>query len=126
MIVERSFPNTPQSAAQARRYALETLVDIPGDVADAVAVMVSELATNCIRHAATHFTLSMDRTPQEIRVAVTDTGPGVPAVQSPAPTTTSGRGLQIVTTFADDWGITPSHSAPGKTVWFRVALATSP
>jgi anti-sigma regulatory factor (Ser/Thr protein kinase) len=126
MIVERTFANAPQSVAQARRHALDVLVDVTPHVADAVAVMVSELATNSIRHAASNFIVSIDRTPQEIRVAVTDTGPGLPAVKAPAPTVPSGRGLRIITTFADDWGISPSHAASGKTVWFRVALSTSP
>jgi hypothetical protein len=60
-----------------------------------------------------------------VRVAVTDAGPGLPTVQSPTPATPSGRGLQIVTTFADDWGVTPSHDTPGKTVWFTVELERS-
>ena len=125
MIIEQTFANAPHSVGQARRYARGLLDGVAPDVVDAVATMVSELATNCIRHAATHYTVSIDRRPNEVRVAVTDAGPGLPTVQSPTPATPSGRGLQIVTTFADDWGVTPSHDTPGKTVWFTVELERS-
>ncbi len=37
---------------QARRYVREHLDGTPPDVADAVTVMTSELATNSVRHAA--------------------------------------------------------------------------
>jgi two-component sensor histidine kinase len=119
---ERVFPNSPRAVADARRYALETVGEVEPDVADALAVMVSELATNCIRHAATQFAMTVDRTPHEIRVAVTDSGSGHPAVRSPALTDRSGRGLQIVQAFADDWGVSLAEATPGKTVWFTVSL----
>lgn len=124
MTDERSFPNAPVSVTNARRYATQTLAGIPPDVADAIAVMVSELATNAVRHAATDFTVTIDRDGREIRIAVTDTGSGRPALQSPAPTDHSGRGLRIVEALADNWGVTETADRTGKTVWFTVALAT--
>jgi hypothetical protein len=98
------------------------LIGVAADLADAVAIMVSELATNSVRHAATDFTVSIDRDPREIRVAVTDAGHRQPALRSPGPTEHSGRGLQIVSALADDWGVTEMVDRPGKTVWFVVAL----
>lgn len=53
MRATRRFPNSPSSVTRARRYVQEHLDGAPRDVADAVAIMTSELATNSIRHAAT-------------------------------------------------------------------------
>ena len=122
MTEERTFPNDPASIPQARRYARQVLTGVAADLADAVAVMVSELATNSVRHTATEFTVSIDRGPHEIRVAVTDAGDQQPTLRSPGPTEPTGRGLQIVTALADDWGVAEMVDRPGKTVWFNVAV----
>jgi anti-sigma regulatory factor (Ser/Thr protein kinase) len=121
---ERSFPNAPESVTNARRYATNVLAGVAPDVADAIAVMVSEPATNAVRHAGTDFTVTIDRDIHGIRVAVTDTGAGLPALRSPAPTDHCGRGLRIVEALADKWGFTETANQIGKTVWFTVALAS--
>jgi anti-sigma regulatory factor (Ser/Thr protein kinase) len=84
--------------------------------------MVSELATNSIRHAGTGFQVRVERSADEVRVEVIDRGSGVPAVRSPTPSDTSGRGLRIVENFADNWGV--RSSPPGKSVWFTLALSS--
>ena len=88
---------------------------------DTVALLVSELATNSVRHAAAGFTLDIERGPERIRVAVSDTGPGDPEVRSPAPAEPSGRGLLIVEALSDAWGCSPAPGGIGKTVWFEIA-----
>jgi two-component sensor histidine kinase len=122
LIAKRRFPNSPSSVTQARRFVQAHLDDAPPDVADAVAVMTSELATNSIRHAASAFEVDIRRSGGEIRVEVTDDGSGVPAVLSPDATQPSGRGLFIVEELSDDWGVMPSPDDTAKTVWFRVML----
>ena len=119
---ERAFPNTSQSIAWACRYALENVEGITPELADRVSLMVSELATNAVRHAASSFTVSIERDAGSIRVAVTDAGHGTPLVKSPAPTDYSGRGLLIVRTLADSWGVTETSGGSGKTVWFVLDL----
>jgi anti-sigma regulatory factor (Ser/Thr protein kinase) len=119
----RRFPNTPGSVTSARRFVQERLDGAPRDVADAVTVMTSELATNSIRHAETAFEVGIDRTPGAIRVEVTDGGDGEPVVRAPEPTAPSGRGLYIVEQLSDDWGIRPAPGGAAKTVWFTVSLA---
>jgi anti-sigma regulatory factor (Ser/Thr protein kinase) len=118
----RRFPNTPGSVTSARRFVQERLGGAPSDVADAVTVMTSELATNSVRHAATDFEVGIDRTPTAIRVEVTDGGEGEPVVRAPEPTAPSGRGLYIVEQLSDDWGIRPTSGGEAKTVWFTVSL----
>lgn len=88
--------------------------------------MVSELAANCVVHAATDFEISVDRSAGFVRVEVTDAGDGQPAVKWPDPLQPKGRGLQIVSALADQWGVQPSpDGAAGKTVWFTLELAES-
>jgi serine/threonine-protein kinase RsbW len=119
---KRRFPNSPSSVTQARRFVQEHLAGTPQDVADTVAVMTSELATNSVRHAASEFEVNVDRSIHEIRVEVTDEGSGTPTVLSPDPSQPSGRGLFIVDKLADDWGVTAPQGCSTKTVWFSVAL----
>jgi serine/threonine-protein kinase RsbW len=121
--VGRQFPGQAQSIAAARRFVSEHLLGAPERVGDLVQLMVSELATNAVRHARSGFTITIDVAPG-MRVAVTDTGGGTPTVRSPGPTEPSGRGLRIVETFSDQWGI--EESGPdGKTVWFTMRFASS-
>ena len=61
-----------------------------------------------------------------MRVEVTDAGDGQPSVKWPDPLQPKGRGLQIVSSLADEWGVQPSvDGGPGKTVWFTLELADS-
>jgi hypothetical protein len=46
-------------------------------------------------------------------------------VRSPAPTDTSGRGLQIVKALADNWGVVKGAASKGKTVWAVLAIPAS-
>jgi anti-sigma regulatory factor (Ser/Thr protein kinase) len=119
---ERVFTNSPTSIAPARRYVVGLLPEVPNLVADEIAVMVSELATNCVRHAGTDFTVGVEVDEHRIRVAVSDGGAGRPIVRSPGPREPSGRGLRIVRELADSFGIQDRQGAPGKTVWFVVEL----
>jgi serine/threonine-protein kinase RsbW len=120
MSPQRRFPNEATSVSAARRYALDAIHGLEPQLADAVAVMVSELAANAVRHSGTHFTVTIDRSAELIRIAVTDSGAGSPVVRTPEPIEPSGRGLQIVEALASDWGVVPNSDPPGKTVWFTV------
>jgi anti-sigma regulatory factor (Ser/Thr protein kinase) len=123
----RSFSAEPQSVGAARRFAVAVLGDAPADVLEAVKLMVSELATNSIRHAETGFDLSICHVQGAIRVEVTDHAGGTPTVRSPGPEDPSGRGLRIVSMLSEAWGVERA-ATPGKTVWFtlREAAQSSP
>jgi anti-sigma regulatory factor (Ser/Thr protein kinase) len=102
----------------ARRFVRDVLREQSRELLDAVELMASELATNCIHHAQTCFELKIDDAQSQIRVEVRDSGQGRPVPRSPAPTDRTGRGLRIVEAMAEAWGVEPSSS--GKTVWFTV------
>jgi anti-sigma regulatory factor (Ser/Thr protein kinase) len=122
MRVRQEFPNSLQSIGKARHYAADTLRDLPSSLVESAILIVSELATNSLRHAQTGFALVIDLDDAQLQIAVTDFGAGEPAMQSPGPTDHSGRGLRIVELLAADWGITPSTPLEGKTVWFRLTI----
>jgi anti-sigma regulatory factor (Ser/Thr protein kinase) len=121
----RTFPAIPQSVHAARRFATDTLADSPEQALEAVELMVSELATNCIRHERASFHVAILRRSDEIRVEVTDSGGGMPTMRSPGPDEPSGRGLQIVDMLSERWGVEP-ESPSGKTVWFTLDVSASP
>lgn len=90
-----------------------------------IQLMVSELASNCVRHTDSGFELTIIGSAEEIRVEAKDRGEGRPRVRSAGPTELSGRGLQIVDMFASGWGVDIIPGG-GKSVWFRLSLAADP
>jgi anti-sigma regulatory factor (Ser/Thr protein kinase) len=117
-----ALPPTRESVAAARRFVERLLARLDPDVAHTVKLMVSELATNCVRHAGTPYTMTVDDRGDEIRVEFRDTGEGRAYVRNPPPQEPHGRGLQIVSTLADDWGIEQDVGTPGKTTWFSYVV----
>jgi anti-sigma regulatory factor (Ser/Thr protein kinase) len=111
----------PLSVRQARQFVAGHLDAYDERVVDSATLMVSELVTNSIRHAAGPCTIRLEITADAVRVEVSDRGQGTPVLQSPTPDETSGRGLRIVAALADDWGA--SSVAPhGSMVWFCMNL----
>lgn len=121
----RPFPSQPPAVAQARHFAVDALGPLPQETRDRVALLVSELATNCVRHAGTGFHVSVQRGADVVRIEVTDTGAGRPAVHSPEFDEPSGRGLRIVEQLSDAWGVVPASPPPGKTVWFTLSVGST-
>jgi serine/threonine-protein kinase RsbW len=120
MTETRSFSRAPESVGAARRFATEALAHTTAEVIDAVELMVSELATNCIRHANSAFDMTLVHSHDEIRVEVTDRSVGTPTMRSPGPEEPTGRGLQIVNLLSERWGV-EHRLATGKTVWFTIS-----
>jgi len=99
---------------------MDVLRGVSADTMEAVELMVSELATNCIRHTNSGFELTITRAGGEIRIEATDGAGGTPEMRSPKPTDPSGRGLKIIDMLSTGWGVEQSAGA-GKTVWFKVS-----
>jgi anti-sigma regulatory factor (Ser/Thr protein kinase) len=116
----RTFPHEPQSVPAARRFATNALRGASQEMLEAVELMVSELATNCIRHTDSGFDLTIIRSGQDIRVEATDHAGGTPTMRSPQPTDPSGRGLKIIDMLSARWGV-QSRPFAGKTVWFTIS-----
>jgi anti-sigma regulatory factor (Ser/Thr protein kinase) len=84
-------------------------------------LLVSELAANAVVHAGSEFDIEIERTEQELRVAVTDRGAGSPTVRTPTTSEYHGRGLRIVEALSTAWGSLHSSNMT-KTVWFTLDL----
>jgi anti-sigma regulatory factor (Ser/Thr protein kinase) len=114
----RRFSCHRESVSAARQFARAALGRQSSETLDAVELMVSELATNCVQHAESDFEIAVDVSKPEIRIEARDTGEGRPAPRSPTPSEPTGRGLRIVEAMSDSWGVVPG--ARGKTVWFTI------
>ncbi len=121
------LPFAASSVGVARRRLVSDL--IAADVYDSavcdVALVISELFSNALRHAAPlpgaqiRVTWRIDAV--SVRVAVSDGGgPTVPELGEPAPGATGGRGLRIVEKLSSRWGT--STSEDGTTVWAEVPI----
>lgn len=125
MIVEKQFEPVATSVPLARRFVLEAVGEVSSPVHAAIAVMISELASNAVVHARTPFdvrvAIDRDSTAGTVRIDVRDSGDGFPEPVVPPPRQERhGRGLFIVKSLADEWGITDARDESGKVVWFRV------
>jgi anti-sigma regulatory factor (Ser/Thr protein kinase) len=116
----RRFPHEAQSVPAARHFATSVLRDAARDTLEAIELMVSELATNCIRHTDSGFDLTIMRDGSDIRIEATDQAGGTPTMRSPRPTDPSGRGLRIIDMLSAEWGVV-TGAPRGKTVWFTIA-----
>jgi len=114
--------NTPAAPAQARLHVGDTLTDAPRSVVDIVELMVSELATNCVRYVESDITVTIERTADRVRVDVSDTGRGGIEMKDPDPADPTGRGLRIVDRLSDSWGVDEAPGA-GNSVWFTLDFA---
>jgi serine/threonine-protein kinase RsbW len=124
MTSARRFPNDAQAARAARQFALASLAGYAPELLEVVELLVSELATNSVRHTNSGFELRISSDPSRIRISVTDRGPGKPAVQKLDPTALSGRGLALVEMLSSSWGVRASRSAEGgKTVWLTLDVS---
>ena len=111
MTTTRAFPAVPASVAAARRFTTDALAGIAPEALETAELLVSELATNCIRHVGTGFELTIRSSATEIRVEVTDHGGGEPQMRHPKPTDVSGRGLRIVDVLSERWGVEQAAGA---------------
>jgi anti-sigma regulatory factor (Ser/Thr protein kinase) len=116
--VQRDFDDQLTEIVSARRFAADAI----GDHArlDDALVVVSELATNAVRHARSRFSLSVDRDDEHLRIEVLDHGEGMPVMpvadRAPRDAPRSGGiGLFVVDALADRWGVVEQPA--GKLVW---------
>ncbi|GLW07886.1 ATP-binding protein [Microtetraspora sp. NBRC 13810] len=122
--ISRTFLGTPRSIAEARHFVNAMLNGWP-EAPDA-ALIVSELATNAVRHSQSartggRFTVSIQITTDRLWLGVQDEGgPSLPQASPPHPDEENGRGLLLVTELAAKWGVTGDHH--GRTVWALLEL----
>jgi anti-sigma regulatory factor (Ser/Thr protein kinase) len=117
-----TLPGTAASVRAARRFVASSLRGLPAGIVNSAVVMASELATNCVQHARTEFTVAVEQCEGEVRVDIADAGAGVPTIRRPENSEPRGRGLLVVERLSDTWGVTDGADTHGKTIWFSLRL----
>jgi len=119
----QAFPAVPASVPEARSYVTALLARLAPDVCETAALLVSELATNAVRHAGTQvgqrFRLRKRGAP---RLGGNGRGDLYAEAHVVVPTVTDehGRGLRLVGALADRWGAHRRRDTDAKTVWFEL------
>ena len=116
----RAFPAELGSVAAARRFVRDALADLDEEQRYGLTLVVSELATNALLHAATSFEVSIHHD-SSVRIGVTDCDPTPPIPRQASPTDTSGRGLHLIEQLCTRWGVEPVDG--GKCVWCELDLS---
>lgn len=112
------------SAAEARHRSITWLTRhaVAGQTAETAVLIVSELVTNAVVHSGSRVvSCALQLGGGLLRVEVTDQGTGQtsPAVRHAAADELSGRGLLLVSTVSEAWGVSPALPC-GWTVWAAV------
>lgn len=104
-------------AASAARAFVEEQCLVWGclDAVDTAKLIVSELVTNAVLHAASHPQLLVSYNGMTMRLQVSDDSHAAPMPRVAAFEDESGRGLLLVDAFAAAWGVEDADS--GKRVW---------
>ncbi|MET9956714.1 ATP-binding protein [Streptomyces sp. NPDC006339] len=123
-----TLPSDPAAVSAARRYVAEVLsswgLESGSDTADAVRLIVSELATNAVQHTfgqSPTFTVDIRLERDELlHIGVTDSHPRWPRRLPAAVQQDNGRGMVIIRSLTAEAGgrlsVTPTAEG-GKTVW---------
>ncbi|GAA0317049.1 ATP-binding protein [Actinoallomurus spadix] len=116
-----TLPGTERSVADGRRFVRDTL-GRGHPAADAVRLSVSELATNAVKHTPSgsggQITIRLATADNAVRAEVVNdgaTGPEPRLPERPEVDAEHGRGLVLIDTVADRWGVT--RSTDRTTVW---------
>ncbi|MCX2183682.1 ATP-binding protein [Streptomyces sp. SKN60] len=126
-----TLPSDPASVSTARRYVAEVLtswgLDSAAETADAVRLIVSELATNAVLHTfgqSPTFTVDVRlERDEQLHIGVTDSHPRWPQRLPAAVQQDNGRGMVIIRSLTKEAGgrlsVTPTAEG-GKTVWINL------
>jgi anti-sigma regulatory factor (Ser/Thr protein kinase) len=111
------------SVAVARRFAQAHFERVTPRCLSDLLLVVSELATNAVMHACTRFSVGLNLSGGVARIEVVDGAPDLPSERSLALSTSNGRGLLIVATLADEWGVDWHQDT--KTVWAELSVTVA-
>jgi anti-sigma regulatory factor (Ser/Thr protein kinase) len=120
------LPSQPASVAVARRRITAEMrsIGVEDDAIDDAALVITELVTNAIKHGSPlpgrWLQVTWDMDTDSVEIAVSDAGGSGtrPRANRPSLSAMGGRGLEIVDTLSDRWGVRP----PGTTVWAILAM----
>ena len=108
----------PTAPGEARRFVRSTATSLSADRLHDVLVLTSELVTNAVLHARTPFEVGITLTDDAILICVGDGTGTKPVMPTASDGQENGRGIMLIRSIADDWGVEPTESRQGKAVWF--------
>jgi DNA-binding NarL/FixJ family response regulator len=115
--VRAAFPSDTRSVGSARAFARRALDGWrAGDLGDTVTLLLSELVTNAVLHAASAPNVAIHLLPDRVHVEVADKDCSELHPVEVSPDAENGRGLVLVEALADQWGQVTLPD--GKVVWF--------
>ncbi|GAA2074482.1 SpoIIE family protein phosphatase [Actinomadura alba] len=115
-----TLPASPPSVRRARALVHATLSAWGlTSMADTAGLMVSELVTNAVQHGRGPIELRLLRGTTLV-IEVADSSLAPPLLRTPDPLAEAGRGLQLIKSLAQRWGI--RRVADGKIVWCELAI----
>ncbi|MFJ3547522.1 ATP-binding protein [Streptomyces sp. NPDC090114] len=126
----RKFPGLPRKVAEARDFVAALLEDEGSGPVDDALLIVSELATNAVRHTRSGwyggwFLVVVGFDDDVVRIEVIDAGgdrePLLRSVNSDVEE--GGRGLLLVTACAKDWGV--QDRPGGRCIWAELARVSA-
>lgn len=117
-----TLPGRQDSVAEARHRVGSELRrrSVPDDQCDAAVLLISELFTNAVLHTASaRISCEVRVTPEHVRLDVHDQGAQDEALSPRRPDSRaeSGRGLLLVDSLSEAWGVTARAGGVGRTVW---------
>ena len=107
----------------ARNHVRDAWGHLDDSVLGDIELIVSELVTNAVRHGAPIIQLRLRADPFAVDVAVLDRGADLPP-ERPVPVaddSLGGRGMLLIDTLANRWGVDPLPGETGKAVWASVS-----
>ncbi|HET9441751.1 MAG TPA: ATP-binding protein [Acidimicrobiales bacterium] len=121
------FQPDPASSGAARRLVAGALESWDLDwAAPSATLLVSELATNAVLHARTPFEVRLLVRDDVVRIEVHDGNRRSPMLRNFSNEATSGRGLRLIQSLGDGWGVETDADGGGKTVWVELSPAGGP
>ncbi|MEV7087985.1 ATP-binding protein [Streptomyces sp. NPDC093085] len=131
--------DTPNAVGLARLNTTDVLSrwGVHPDTIETVKLLVSELATNAVRHpkeesrpsspyeqrcAVQTFEVALEIVNGSVRVSVWDRDSRPPVVKQVGVEATGGRGVFLVAAMSRRWGCYPARQMPGKVVWAEVSV----
>ena len=129
-----TLAKTPNAVAWARRHTVEFLRthQTAPDVIECARLIVSELATNAVRHpepeaqsptSVSTFDVALRLAPHSLVIEVSDRDPQPPVRGTADLGATGGRGVFLVEEMSHRWGFFhPPGPGGGKVVWAELLL----
>ncbi|MFE2498563.1 ATP-binding protein [Streptomyces scopuliridis] len=134
-----TLADTPNAVGLARLHTADVLSrwGVRSDTVETVQLLVSELATNAVRHPkegeeesslfsvrnrVRTFEFTLEVIGDAVRVSVWDRDTRPPVLKEVGVEAVGGRGIFIVAVMSRRWGHYPPRDMPGKVVWAECGL----